>query len=239
MSHNSNRWFAFAIAAACIVSLASERASASLQLSVNTGSGFLVKSTQPSGGVAFWSGSQNNVTFSFLAGQSNSPGSSPQSVLNITSLLITNTNPFDVTVQVLVGDTDFAFPSVGPVGLASGIGGSVTSRTVKSISYQTWIDDTNSQNGMSGITSGLLSQDTTGIGNGGAIGPLSNVVSGTIGSSPYSMTGLVTIVLGGGGSANFSSSAVAFVPEASTIAVWSVLSLVGAGVAYRQRMATA
>jgi len=239
MSSKSNRWLIFAIAAASIVSL-SERASASLQLSVNTGSGFVVKDTQPSGGTVFWSGSQNNVTFGlFLLGASNSPGSSPQSVLNISSLLITNTNAFDVTVQILVGDTDFSFPSVGPVTLASGVGGSVTSRTVKSISYQTWIDDTNTQNGMSGITSGVLSQNTTGIGNGGSIGPLSNVVSGTIGSSPYSMTGLVTIVLGGGASANFSSSAVAFVPEASTIAVWSGLSLVGAGVAYRKRMAKA
>lgn len=239
MSHKSNRWFIFAIAAACIVSLTSERASASLQLSVNTGSGFVVKDTQASGGTAFWAGSQNNVIFSLLAGSSNSPGSNPQSVLNITSLLITNTNAFDVTVQVMVGDTGFLFPSVGPVSLASGVGGSVTSRIVKSISYQTWVDDTNTQNGMSGVTSGVLSQNTTGIGNGGALGPLSNVVSGAIGSSPYSMTGLVTIVLGGGASANFSSSAVAFVPEASTIAVWSGLSLVGAAVAYRKRMVKA
>ena len=238
MSYSIKSLYAAALAAVCIVSSVTTTATASMQLSLDTGSGFQLLASGPSGtNVVALNGSQDNVSFFILSGSSNSPGVAPQSQLNISSLLLTNNNAFDVTVRILVGDTDFTYPGVGPVSLASGLGGTVSDRTVKSVSYQTWIDPNNVQDSMVGsITSGVLSQDTSAVNNGQPFEPLGNSVSGVLGSSPFSMTGLVTIVLGAGASANFATTAVAAVPEASTIAVWSVLGLVGAGFGYRKRM---
>ena len=200
----------------------SQSVEASLQLVLDGD----LEASAASGMMVSFSGSKNGFDIEAVLGSSNSSGGPTQSRLNITTLIITNTNATTETLTILVGDTGFLFPAVGPASLSSGVGGSITTTTADNkIEYQTWVNASNVQNAMSpGITSGSLMKDLSGLGDGdsfgGAIDGLQNRVGGSITATPFSMTGLVTVTLGAGGQLNFASTAVLTpVPEPGTVAM--------------------
>ncbi|MCO6045374.1 hypothetical protein NG895_15800 [Aeoliella sp. ICT_H6.2] len=213
----------------------SATAQASLQVSISTGGPLVAQNTNAnSGGVVTFSGTQDDVQFVFISGSSNSPGAPPQSTLNISSLDITNNSDSLKSVQVQVSATDFNFPAAGLVTLTSGLGGSVTFSGVNSVIYQTWIDASNTLNGYGGITSGPLSADASGIGNGGSLPQLDGSVNGDLTGTPFSFTGLVTLDLEPGAAVNFATTAVLTpVPEATSLLVWGAM-LIPVGLVVRR-----
>ncbi len=210
----------------------SRPADASLQLSLaEDGGGFVVEQTNPSGTTVSFSGAFGDFSIDLVAGTSNSPGVSPQSTENVTTLVIHNNSGGTHTLHVLVSDTGFTFPPVGNAVLSSGIGGSVTMTTAaNSIGFQTWVNNNNNQDAMSpGITSGTITTPLGALSNGDAFSN-SNDIAGAVAVTPFSMTSLIDVTLGATGALNFSSSAVvragpnAGAPEAGSFVIWSLLA---------------
>jgi hypothetical protein len=210
------------------------KASVQIQLAEN-GGGFSTVGTAPSGTTASFIGTFNDFSIQAILASSNSPGGSgtpAQSQLLGTTLNITNTSGSTQTLHISLGDTGFTFPANGTdVTLTSGIGGSVTVDTVaNAVTYQTYVNSNNSQNGTSGpLTSGPLNPD---VHTNPASWDISNMVGATISYiTAFSMTQRIDIILGAGGQINFSSTEFltsgrpGAVPEASSLAIWSMLGL--------------
>lgn len=184
-------------------------------------------------GLSF-TGSQDGFNVVAVAGASNSPGGPVISLLNLSSVLIENTNTTEAVLSIVLGETDYTFPSVGDAFLASTISGNVTTgpSTLNAFIFQTWVNDSNAQNVMSpGITSGPLSTIITGVGFAAPWAPVANLVVGPVETNPFSMTTRVILTLAPGAIVNFSSSAIlATVPEPSTVAMAVVgVAVVGLG----------
>ncbi len=174
--------------------------------------------------VAYGNSNFDGFNINLLATSSNSPGTATIAQLTGTNLSITNNNSSTATLYITFGDGGFASPTTPPnLVLDSHIGGTVViGNAANLLTYSSYVNPDNSQNGTSGFTSGVQSPGITS-------GSFSNDAFLTLTSlvSPYSVTELFAITLAPGAEINFSTSSTLSpaVPEPSSIALLAISAL--------------
>jgi hypothetical protein len=172
----------------------------------------------------------NGFNIDVLAVSSNSPGSPPFSQLTGETLKITNNNATTETLFITLGDTDFMSPTSAT--LLSHIGGTVViPDPANTLTYWSYVNTNNAQNGTGGFTPG---GQTPGI----TSGSFNNDASLSLPSlgTPYSITERFALTLSAGSEINFSSSStLAALPEPSSLVLAAIgaLGLTGYGVRRR------
>jgi len=178
-----------------------------------------------------------NITFNTLDTSSNSPGTASLTKLLGATLDAINNTSSAQTVYIRLGDTGFTAPTAPPtITVNSHIGGSVIGTNGGNLlTFQSYVNQNNSQNGISGpATAGLQTPSVT-------TGSFSSDAFTTIASlsSPYSITEQLKLTLGAnGGELNFSSNTtLSSVPEPSTMAIAGLGALGMIGYGLRRRKA--
>ena len=158
---------------------------------------------------------------------SNSPGSGPGGVVQITSLDIRNLSPATSTLTILAGDTDFAIPgSAGStIKLDSSVGGTFTLGQIgDSASFQSFADPLNvGLPTLGSVSTALLSFTRT---TNPILQPLesfngSNFTTFVRGAGDYSLSNRIITTLSAGGQLNISgtTATTSLVPEPASLAL--------------------
>lgn len=199
--------------------------------------------TAPNGQLA--SGSVTNfhgVTITATS-LSNSPNTGGTSVFVLGSTIqVKDVDGLNHTVVISVGDTNFAAPTTPPaLSALSSISGTVVigGTSSSTISLQSYINQDNSQNGTTGVTTGLQNTLTQGGLNAAGTYVLANGTA-TVGSlsTGYSMTSVTDISLKAGANFNVSTQvSLTSVPEPSTMAIAGLGALGMIGYGLRRRKA--
>lgn len=151
-----------------------------------------------------------------LATSSNSPGTPSTAELEGSTVQIKNNNAGTATLFITLGDVNFGAPT-SMVTLLSHIGGTVQAGNAANLmSYGSYVNTNNSQNGTSGFNTFPQSPSIT------ATASFSNDASKNLTlTAPYSITERFAITLGAGSEINFSSSStlVPAVPEPASMAL--------------------
>jgi len=206
------------VAAAALLAAASMSSHAGLVMTIDDLSTAGVDWTSgvlPSGSVAFHGGTVGSWTISNTTGV----GDGWSSVFGIDLNSLSASSTAGGTLRISFTETDLNFGAGGsPLSVNSGIGGT----TQGSVSYASWIDDSNTAFGhgqllFSGSSSGVFA----------ASGSAAGLVS-----DPFSMTLQVDITHTGAKLTSFDFGAT--VPEPGTLALMS-LAVLGAGFATRRR----
>ncbi len=194
----------------------------------------------PSGTAVEYSNSNfNGFAITMLATSSNSPGSSSIAYLTGSTLSIKNNNSTTSTIYISLGDGDFTSPTApGALLMNSHIGTTtVVNDASNKMTFQSYVNTDNSQNGTTGITTGPQTPNITS-------GSSSNDAFKTITSlsGPYSITETFAITLSAGSQINFATNtSLSPVPEPAsmTLAAMSAIGLVGYGLRRRNAKAVA
>jgi len=193
-------------------------------------------------------GTFDGVAINILSASSNSPGSDGKAMLVGATLGLTNSTGSKVTFYLSVGDINFTNPYAPPgkVDVTSAIGGSTTTGSKDNqLTFQSYIDTSNAQNGMIGgqgsqLISGVLSGIQT---TGGSWNNSISTVQSPL-AKGYSVTETFMITLGGNAAIGFRSSttltnvALTGVPEPSSLAIAGIgaLGLLGYGLRRRKAL---
>jgi hypothetical protein len=182
-----------------------------------------------------FSGTIGGFAISMLATGSNSPGSPTIAELTGTTLSITNNNAATTTLYITLGATGFTGPTTPPsITVHSHVGGTVViPDPANALTYNSYINSDNSQNGTSGMTPGA---QTPGITSGSFSNDKNLTITSLTGT--YSLTERFAITLSAGSQINFSSSTslvASAIPEPSslTLAGLGVLGMIGYGLRRR------
>ncbi len=254
MSHHKRRLFSpiAAMVGTLVIAMAAP-ARADLQIWAGTTapltSANLVAST-PSGlgsQTVNYTGTIGDFSISALATSSDTPGTPTFASLGGSTVTITDTNTnlaLTATLYISLGDVSYTGPTSPPaagVVVVSNLGTTVfIGNSANTLSYQSYVNQDNSQNGTTGYTTGSQSVPIT------TVGANSNSTSNTFSplSSPFSVTETFAITLSGLSSINFSTSTIliaegiAGTPEPSSLAIAGVgaLGLIGFGLRRRKAL---
>lgn len=176
-------------------------------------------------------------TLRLLVTSSNSPGVPTLSFVTSGNSNIKNNNGAKHTLGIRVGDINFSAPTAPPsLRVNSHIGTTtVVDNLLNKMTFQSFVNQDNSQNGTTGVSPGLQGPPQIDITKNSS----SNDKFLTITSlgSPYSITEQMFITLGGKSIVNFSTNtALVPVPEPSTMALAGLgaLGLIGYGIRRRK-----
>jgi hypothetical protein len=183
--------------------------------------------------VAYSNNNFGGFSISMLASSSNSPGTSSNAQLTGATLSITNNNSKTATLYISLGDGGFTSPTTPPnLTLLSHVGGTVViGSSANLLTYHSYVNSDNSQNGTTGITPGAQTPGiTSGSFNSDASTPITSL------SGPYSMTETFAFTLGAGAEINFSSSTtLSPVPEPTSLSLAALGALGLTGYSLRRR----
>lgn len=197
--------------------------------------------TSTPSGLGFQSVSYTNPSFggkfnlAALATASDTPGTSPFAFLNGSAVTVQNITGSTATLWITIGDTDYHAPTTPPpITVNSHIGGSVTINDPANLmTFQSYVNQDNSQNGVTGFTGGPQHPVIT-----GPSSFTSDIISTiTSLSSPYSITETFKITLSPNSLINFGSNTfLTPVPEPSSMAIAGLgaLGLIGYGIRRRK-----
>jgi hypothetical protein len=191
-----------------------------------------VVASAPSGTTATYSNMNfGGFNIDLLAASSNSPGTGSLAQLTGSTLQITNTSSAPATLFITLGDTGFTSPTSAT--LDSHIGGTVViGSPANSLTYSSYVNTDNAQNGTGGSTPGAQTPGITS----GSFNNDSFLSLPSLGT-PYSITERFALTLGAGSEINFSASSTLTptVPEPSTLMLTGVSALCLAGYGVRRR----
>jgi len=194
-------------------------------------------------GLGFQTANYTNASFNgfivgVLATSSNSPGTATIANLTGSTVNFTNNNSSTATIYVTLGDTNYLSPTAPPgiINVNSHVSNTVVvGNALNTETFQSFVNQDNSQNGTTGVGSGPQSPSI--------VGPNSSVSDVTFNltslNSPYSLTETYAITLGAGSSITFSSNTtltLSAVPEPSSAALagLGVLGMIGYGFGRRK-----
>jgi len=201
----------------------------------------------PNGGSASTGG---NVTLGAIGNQvtinanisDNNPGGAGGSFLQGATVTLRNVSGNN-TVSISVGDTNWSAPTAPPtITATSSLGGTSTFTGATNLSLQSYIDQSNAQNGTTSPYS-PGSQTTYSSGSVGSGGGLSfNLAAASVSipslSSLFSMTSVVSLSLSNSAVVNFTTDLVlSSVPEPSSMAIAGLGALGMIGYGLRRRKA--
>jgi hypothetical protein len=149
---------------------------------------------------ATFTGTYGDFTLTIL-GASSDNGATLSDLLSAT-VSLKNNNASSKTLTIYASQTNFTLPTGTPLGVESGLSGTVNSGTFSgSGDFQAYADKNNNLLGMSDFTNGSQS----GAFNGSTFdtGSATGLFNRTAGS-PYSLTSVATFTVSGGGQGNFS-----------------------------------
>jgi len=204
---------------------APSQANAAFTLSVQQDGGAI---TQVATGADFSALSYTNTFGDFritLLGVSSDNGAALSDLLGaVTS--IQNTSGATHTLRILASQTNYTLPGGSPLNVESGLGGSLIVGTTLGLNgvFQAYADKNNNLLGLGDYTNGPQSaaQAGTTFDTGSASGLFARIAG-----SPYSLSSVVTLTIGGGGTVNYSNH-VNVTPTATTPApAGVVLALTG------------
>ncbi len=190
-----------------------------------------------------FTGTVGTFSVSALATSSDTPGTSTISDLGGSTVAVTNTGGATATIYISLGDVTYNSPTSPPaasITVSSNLDTTVyIGGAANAISFQSYVNQDNSQNGTTGFTTGPQSVSITTVGanstsTSSAVSPL---------NSPYSVTETFAITLTAGSIVDFSTSTIlsplgTAVPEPSSLAIAGVgaLGLIGFGLRRRKAM---
>lgn len=189
----------------------------------------------PSGTAVSYSNTNfNGFAITMLATSSNSPGSSSIAFLTGSTLSIKNNNSTTATLYISLGDINFTSPTTPPALIMNSHIGTTTvvNNSANKMTFQSYVNPDNSQNGTTGITTGPQNPNiTASSSNNDAFKTITSL------SGPYSITETFAITLGAGSQINFATNTtLSPVPEPAslTLAAMSAIGLVGYGLRRRK-----
>lgn len=163
----------------------------------------------PGAGQIFYAGAVGNFSTTITIATSNSPGTSADALLQVSSIDVTNLGTGSQTLQVIVGDTGFTSPSGTGLMLQGSYAGTLTNAQIgDTTSFESYADTSNTQGLTTGPTvtaTGLQSYTVT---FPGSLQPFStsNAVATFSSPGPYSVTNITTITLSAGAQSNVSGT---------------------------------
>jgi len=178
------------------------------------------------------------ITFNTLSTSSNSPGTASLAKLLGATLDAVNNSGSTATVYIRLGDINFSSPTTPPsITVNSHIGGSVVvGNSLNALTFQSYVNQDNSQNGVTGTTPGPQTPNITGTSSGSFASDAFASITSL--ASPFSITEQLVLTLGdGAGEINFSSNTTLTpVPEPSTLAIAGLgaLGMIGYGIRRRK-----
>lgn len=170
---------------------------------------------------------------SINVGTSNSPGTSANGTLQISSLSIENLNPVSAALSIRLSDTDYTLPGSGAspaMTLSSSVGGTFTDAAIgNTASFQSFADPANGQPAAAVFTAPLSFTKNL------ASNPESfsgdNSTNWVRGAGAYSLSNLITMNLSSGAQLNIAGTTVV-TPEPTGLALLGILA---AGTLARRR----
>ncbi len=149
----------------------------------------------PSGGTTSFNGTVGTFAIDTLTTSSNSPGNGVLSFLSGATVHVQNTGASTETLYLSLGDTGFTLPTAPPaVILRSHVEGSVfVPSSANALTFQSYLNESDTQNANSGISFGPQTVNTTFI---HAFLDDQPLTVGTV-TAPFSLTEQFAITLGG------------------------------------------
>jgi len=212
-----------------LAAAAPARADIEIWLSASTGTNNnpplasdMVASALSGAPVSYTSPNFGAFSISVLVTNSNSPGS-PTSAILTGNGVITNNTSKTATLYITLSDTGFTDPTTPPVDVVSSINGKVEiSNAANKLTYWSYVNTDNTQNGIGGATFGPQNPSIVS----GAFSDVNGLTLSSL-SGPYSLTERFALTLGAGVTIDFSSSTVLTGPTAVPAPAGIVLALTG------------
>ena len=227
------RMFVAAIGTAAALLGLSSPASAILEIALQENGGpiTVVASTATDFSSVSFTGTFGDFTVNIFGGSSDN-GNALSDLLSST-VSIKNNSGSTQTLHLWVTQTNYSLPPGTPLGVESGLGGSVNTGTVGLAGiFQAYADAANNALGTGGFTNGPQTATQTGstLDTGSATGSFNR-------TGLYSLTSVVNFTMSGGGQANYSDHInVTAVPEPATLLLIGT-GLVGLSASLRRKRA--